>query len=132
MVIAYPHGGVGLSLISKIRYLPENRMLNQVCLDMAGRVSLRTVKEKLMQDRKCSKCGSVNVYKNVGNTWHQDGVVIQTIGGDSFNDLFQTEAFLCLDCRNLEIKVLETTTLYGQQKSLTESIQASRNWVKVG
>jgi hypothetical protein len=82
-----------------------------------------------MQNRKCSKCGSVNVYKNVGNNWHQDGVVIQPVGGDSFNDLFQTEAFLCLDCRNLDIQVLETT-IYGKQKTLVESIQASRDWVK--
>ena len=85
-----------------------------------------------MQDRKCSKCGSVNVYKNVGNNWHQDGVVIQTVSGDSFNDLFQTEAFLCLDCRHLDIQVLETTTMYGKQRTLSESIQASRNWIKVG
>lgn len=84
-----------------------------------------------MQDRKCSKCGSVNVYKNVGNDWLQDGVVIQTMSEDTFKDLFQTNAFLCLDCRNLDIEVLETTTLYGKQKTLTESIRASRNWIKV-
>ena len=130
MVIAYPHGGVRLSLISKVRYLPENRVLDQTCLAMAGRISLRTVKEIPVQNRKCSKCGSVNVYKNVSKNWHQDGVVIQTIGENSFNDLFQTEAFLCLDCRNLDIQVVETTTIYGQQKTLSESIQASRNWVK--
>jgi hypothetical protein len=88
------------------------------------------MKEIHMQNRKCSKCGSANVYKNVGNNWHEDGIVIQTIGGDSFNDLFQTEAFLCLDCRNLDIQVLETTTIYGKQKTLVESIQASRNWIK--
>ena len=84
-----------------------------------------------MQDRKCSKCGSVNVYKNAGSNWLQDGVVVQTIGEDRFNDLFQTNAFLCLDCRHLDIEVLETTTLYGKQKTLTESIQTSRNWIKV-
>jgi hypothetical protein len=88
------------------------------------------VKEIQMQDRKCSKCGSVNVYKNVGNTWHADGLVIQTMGENRFNDLFQTDAFLCLDCRNLEIQVLETSTMYGKQKTLSESIQASRNWIK--
>jgi hypothetical protein len=48
----------------------------------------------------------------------------------SFNDLFLTEAVLCLDCRNLEIQVLETTTMYGKQKTLVESIQTSSNWVK--
>jgi hypothetical protein len=84
-----------------------------------------------MQNQKCSKCGSVNVYKNVGNNWHQDGVVIQSVGEDRFNDLFQTDALLCLDCGNLEIQVLATTTLYGKQKTLAESIQTSRNWIKV-
>jgi hypothetical protein len=84
-----------------------------------------------MHDRKCSKCGSVNVYKNIGNHWLQSGVVIQALGENRFNDLFQTNAFLCLDCRHLDIEVLETTTLYGKQKTLAESIQTSRNWIKV-
>jgi hypothetical protein len=35
-------GGVGSSLISKIRYLPENQMLSPVCLEMAVQVSLIT------------------------------------------------------------------------------------------
>lgn len=106
-------------------------MLSQVCLEMVVQASFITGKEIHMQDRKCSKCGSVNVYKNVSNNWHQDGVVIQTTGEDRFNDLFQTNAFLCLDCRNLDIEVLETTTLYGKQKTLVESIQTSTNWIKV-
>ena|SRR5689334_14083917 len=117
--------------MSKIRYLPENQMLSQVCLEMVDWAGLITGKEIHMQDRKCSKCGSVNVYKNVGDHWFQHGVVIQTMGEDRFNDLFQTNAFLCLDCRNLDIEVLETTTLYGKQKTLVESIQSSRNWIKV-
>jgi hypothetical protein len=83
-----------------------------------------------MPDRKCSKCGSVNVYKNVDNNWLQDSVVIQSMGENRFNDLFQTIAILCLDCRNLDIQVLETTTMYGKQKTLAESIQNSRNWIK--
>jgi len=124
-------GGVGSSLISKIRYLPENQMLSQVCLEMVARASLMTEKEIHMQDRKCSRCGSGNIYKSVSNNWLQDGVVIQTMGENRFNDLFQTNAFLCLDCRNLDIEVLETTTLYGKQKTLAESIQSSRNWIKV-
>ena len=105
-------------------------MLSQVRLEIVVRAGLRTVKEIPMQDRKCSKCGSVNVYTNVGNNWLHAGVVIQTLGENRFNDLFQTNAFLCLDCRNLEIEVLETTTLYGKQRTLTESIQSSTNWVK--
>jgi hypothetical protein len=52
------------------------------------------------------------------------------IAEGSFPDLFQTEAFLCLDCRNLEIQVAGTSTMYGKQKELIETIQASNNWVK--
>src|SRR5512138_1824044 len=108
-------------------------MLSQVCLEMVAQVSLITITEKeiQMQDRKCSRCGSGNMYRSVGNNWLQDSVVIQTMGENRFNDLFQTNAFLCLDCRNLDIEVLETTTLYGKQKTLAESIQTSRNWIKV-
>jgi hypothetical protein len=105
-------------------------MLSLVCLEMAVRVDKRAVKEIPMQDRKCSKCGSSNVYQNVGNNWLQEGVVIQMIGEKRFNDLFQTNAFLCLDCRNLDIEVLGTTTMYGRQSSLAESIKASNNWIK--
>jgi hypothetical protein len=104
--------------------------LNLVCPETAVRESLRTGKEIPMQERKCSKCGSANVYKNVGNTWQQNGAVIQTTGRNRFNDLFQTNAFLCLDCRNLDIEVLETTTMYGKQTTLAESIKASKNWIK--
>jgi hypothetical protein len=70
------------------------------------------------------------VYRSVGNNWHQEGVVIQTVGNGSFKGLFQTEAFICLDCRNLDIQVLDASTSYGKQATLTESIQTSRNWTK--
>jgi hypothetical protein len=110
---------------------PENQMLSRGCLEMAVRVGVRTLKEIHMQDRKCSKCGSANVYKNVGNEWLHGGVVIQTMGENRFNDLFQMNAFLCLDCHNLDFDVSETTTMYGKQKTLDESIQSSRNWIKV-
>ena len=83
-----------------------------------------------MQERKCSKCGSAKVYKNTSNNWHKDGLVLQMIAEGSFPALFQTEAFLCLDCRNLEIQVAGTSTMYGKQKKLIDTIQASNNWVK--
>lgn len=84
-----------------------------------------------MSERKCSRCGSDNVYKNLNANWHKDGVVVQAVGVEAFNDLFETEAFLCLDCRYLEILVVETTTRYGRQQNLAEAIRASRNWQKV-
>jgi len=97
---------------------------------MGGPAGLKITKEIYMQARKCSKCGSVNVYRSVGNNWHQNGLVIQTVGGGSFNDLFQTEAFLCVDCRHLDIQVLEASTMYGSQKMLVVSLQNSSNWRK--
>jgi len=83
-----------------------------------------------MQERKCSKCGSVNVYKSLGDDWQRGGLAIQLTAARSFPALFQTEAFLCLDCRNLEIQVSETSTLYGEQKILIDTIPTSNNWVK--
>lgn len=83
-----------------------------------------------MQERKCFKCGSNNVYKNTGKNWHHDGVVLQMIAVNSFTYHFETEAFLCLDCRYLEILVSETNTKYGDQKTLVEAIQNSNNWAK--
>ncbi len=83
-----------------------------------------------MQDRTCSKCGSKNVYKNAGKNWYQDGLVLQMIAVDSFTYHFETEAFLCLDCRYLEILVSETNTVYGNQKTLVDAIQNSENWAK--
>jgi hypothetical protein len=106
-------------------------MLTKHCLEWAGRMRLKILKEIQMQNRKCSKCGSLNVYKNTSDNWHQNGVVVKMISVDNFPDLFQTEAFICLDCRNLEIQVLATSTAYGKHKDLVESVQASNNWKKV-
>lgn len=117
-------------------FISKNTLFSRVLnsepnLPQTGLAGLRIEKEFRMQERKCSKCGSVNVYKSVGNNWHQDGLVIQTVGGGTFNNLFQTEAFLCVDCRNLDIQVLEASTMYGKQKTLVESLQISSNWRKV-
>ncbi|MCL4270848.1 MAG: hypothetical protein KJZ72_14935 [Anaerolineales bacterium] len=84
-----------------------------------------------MQDQKCSKCGSRNVYKNTGKNWCQDGIVLQMIAVDRFTYQFKTEAFLCLDCRYLEIRAAETNTVYGDHKTLIEAVEASNNWAKV-
>lgn len=84
-----------------------------------------------MQDRKCSKCGLLNVYKNTGKNWRQDGIVLQMIAVDNFIYRFETEAFLCLDCRYLEILVMESNTVYGEHKTLSDAIEVSNNWVIV-
>jgi len=87
-------------------------------------------KEIPMQERKCSKCGSLNVFKNTSNNWHKDGVILQMLAEDNFPALFQTQAFLCIDCRHLDIQVFETSTMYGNQKTLAEAVRSSNNWVK--
>jgi hypothetical protein len=66
----------------------------------------------------------------MSGNWHQNGLLVKAAGTESFDDLFKTEAFLCLDCRHLDIQVLETTTRFGTQKTLAEAIPASRNWEK--
>ena len=56
MVIAYPQGELDCYLLSKIRYLPENRMLSQVCLEMAIRVSLPLVQDCCAYPQDCFAC----------------------------------------------------------------------------
>jgi hypothetical protein len=49
---------------------------------------------------------------------------------DNFRALFQTQAFLCLDCRHLDIQVSESSTMFGDQKTLADAVHASNNWIK--
>lgn len=84
-----------------------------------------------MKDGICSVCGSKNVYKSANNSWSQDGITVKVLG-DKVNEIFQTEAYVCLDCRHLEIHVEETAAaIFGKGKSLKEAIPASTNWKKV-
>jgi len=130
LVIAYPCGGVEPTRVAKYTIFQKSKYKTDPTYYWASRAGLSIWKEIPMQERKCSKCGSTNVYKNTSNNWHKDGLVLQMIAEGGFPDLFQTEAFLCLDCRNLEIQVAGTSTMYGNQKMLIDTIQASNNWVK--
>ena len=84
-----------------------------------------------MTDGTCSACGSKNVYKSANTSWSQDGIMVQALG-DTVTEIFPTEAYLCVDCRHLEIYVAETAAaLFGKGKPLKESVEASENWKRV-
>jgi hypothetical protein len=83
-----------------------------------------------MKNGTCSRCGSTQVYKSVNTSWSGDGITVKALG-KKVTEVFPTEAYLCLDCRNLEIYVEETAAaIFGKGKSLAESIQSSDNWKK--
>lgn len=84
-----------------------------------------------MKNGTCLACGSKNVYKSENTSWSRDGITVMTIG-DKVHEGFATEAYLCLDCRHLEILVAESAAaIFGKGMSLTEAIQGSANWKKV-
>jgi hypothetical protein len=84
-----------------------------------------------MKNGTCSKCGSTQIYKSIDTTWTGHGTTVKALG-EKITEVFSTEAYLCLGCRNLEIYVLETSAVFfGKGKTLIESIQASDNWKKV-
>jgi hypothetical protein len=83
-----------------------------------------------MKNGICPACGSKNVYKSENTSWSQDGILVKTLG-DKVNELFPTEAYLCVDCRHLEIYVEErAAAIFGKGKSLKDAIEASENWKK--
>jgi hypothetical protein len=87
--------------------------------------------ENSMREGICPKCGSKNVYRSVNNSWSSDGIAVKA-RGDQVNEVFGTEAFLCVDCRHLEIHVDENSAaFFGKGKPLKDSVAASSNWKKV-
>ena len=79
----------------------------------------------------CSNCGSKNIYKSENTSWSRDGISVQALG-DKVTEVFATQAYLCLDCRKLEIYVDENSAaIFGKGKPLAESIQLSSNWKKL-
>ena len=84
-----------------------------------------------MKNGTCPKCGSTQIYRSTDNRWNGESITVKALG-DKVTEVFATEAYLCLDCRNLEIYVGETSAaFFGKGKPLIESIQASDNWKKV-
>lgn len=84
-----------------------------------------------MKNGACLACGSQNVYKSENTSWSRDGVTVMTIG-DKLNESFATEAYVCLDCRHLEILVAEhAAAIFGEGMPLAQAIQKSTNWKKV-
>lgn len=84
-----------------------------------------------MKNGVCSVCGSKNVYQSVNTSWSRDGITVMALG-DKMTEAFSTEAYLCLDCRHLEIQVAEhAAAIFGKGKTLTEAISESSNWKKI-
>jgi hypothetical protein len=84
-----------------------------------------------MKNGTCLKCGSAQIYRSIDNSWNGDNITVKALG-DKITEVFGTEAYLCLDCRSLEIYVKETSAaFFGKGKTLIEAIQASDNWKKV-
>jgi predicted nucleic-acid-binding Zn-ribbon protein len=80
-----------------------------------------------MKNNTCSKCSSTQIYRSIDETWAGNGTTVKA-PGEKVTEVFATEAYLCLDCRHLEIYVKETSAAsFGTGKPLTESIQASDN-----
>jgi hypothetical protein len=83
-----------------------------------------------MKNGTCSKCNSTQIYRSIDNSWGGDSITVRVLG-DKVTEVFATEAYLCLDCRNLKIYVKDTSAaLFGKGRTLIESIQASDNWKK--
>ena len=79
----------------------------------------------------CSACGSKNVYKSANTSWSRDGIMVQALG-DKVTEVFPTEAYLCIDCRHLEVYVApESAAIFGKGKPLKESVELSANWKRV-
>lgn len=84
-----------------------------------------------MKNGICPVCGSSNVYKSKNNSWSKDGITV-TAMGDKVNEVFMTEAYVCLDCRHLELLIEEhAAAIFGKGKALKEAVPASSNWEKV-
>ena len=84
-----------------------------------------------MKNGVCTVCGSKNIYQSANSSWSRDGITVMALG-DKVTEAFATEAYLCLDCRHLEVKVAEhAAAIFGKGKPLAESIRSSSNWKKV-
>ena len=84
-----------------------------------------------MKNGACVACGSKNVYKSENTSWSRDGITVMALG-DKITEGFATEAYVCLDCRHLEILVAEeATAIFGKGIPLAQAIQGSTNWKKV-
>lgn len=79
----------------------------------------------------CPNCKSNNIYKSENTSWSGDGILVKALG-DNVIESFATEAYVCLDCRHLQIHVAEySAAIFGKGKHFKESIEASTNWKKI-
>jgi predicted nucleic-acid-binding Zn-ribbon protein len=81
-----------------------------------------------MKNGKCPKCGSTEIYVSV----HPFSDSISVKSTTKSFDVFETEAYLCLDCRKIEMYAAEySAVLFGKKKILKESVPLSENWKKL-
>ena len=81
-----------------------------------------------MKNGKCPKCGSDQIFSS--NLPFSDTMMVRVNAKNI--ESFPNTAYLCVDCRYIEIYTSEiSTTLFGKGKSLKDSIAISENWKKV-
>jgi predicted nucleic-acid-binding Zn-ribbon protein len=81
-----------------------------------------------MKNGKCPKCNSDQIF--VSSLPFAEEIVVR-VKSKSLES-FPSTAYLCVDCRYIEIYTSEiSTTLFGKGKSLKDSIAISDNWKKV-
>jgi hypothetical protein len=81
-----------------------------------------------MKNGKCPKCNSDQIF--VSDMPFSDAIVVRANAKSI--ESFQSTAYLCVDCRYIEIYASEkSATFFGKGKSLKDCIVGSENWKKV-
>ena len=81
-----------------------------------------------MKNSKCPNCGSTEIY--VSEQPFTDTLCVKS--KTKSTESFETEAYLCLVCRKLELYVSEkSVVLFGKAKTLLDSLPLSENWKKL-
>jgi predicted nucleic-acid-binding Zn-ribbon protein len=80
-----------------------------------------------MQNGKCSKCGSSEVYMRE-NALNIDGSSL-ALTTSLFGKAFALDCYVCLDCRYVEMYAAENSSaLFGKRKSLGKAIRQNSKW----
>jgi predicted nucleic-acid-binding Zn-ribbon protein len=81
-----------------------------------------------MKNGKCPKCGSGQIF--VSDAPFSDSVTIKA--NTKSVESFPSTAYLCVDCRYIEIYASETSVaLFMKGKPLKDCIATAENWKKV-
>ena len=81
-----------------------------------------------MKNGKCPNCGSTEIY--VSRSPLTENLTVKAATKNT--DVFATEAYLCLECRKMEVYAQEiSATLFGKGKTIKDCIPNSENWKKL-